>query len=226
MPFSREQFFEVFAAYNLAIWPAQVAAYAAGLVVLAVVSRASRASTRAILVLLSLMWLVNGAGYHGLAFAEVNPAARIFAVAFVAQAVLLATAAFAASRFRIEATGGPRTWCGLALALYALLLYPLVGLLAGHAWPAVPVFGIAPCPTTIFTIGVLMLGDWRLARWLLMIPAAWGVVGGSAAVLLGVPQDYGLILAVLVVIGVAVTHLRAADAAAVRPVPTPGGDRR
>ncbi len=216
VPFSREQFFEVFAAYNLSIWPAQVAAYAAGLAVLVLVFRPSRAATGATLLLLSLMWVVNGAGYHWLAFAEVNPAARIFAAVFVAQAIALARAAFGAPRFRIAAGGGYRTWAGLALALYALLIYPFLGALAGHEWPAVPVFGVAPCPTTVFTIGVLLLGEWRIARWLLVIPAAWGLVGGSAAVLLGVPQDYGLVLALLVVIGVAVTRVRQPDPA-IRP---------
>jgi uncharacterized membrane protein YjjB (DUF3815 family) len=56
-----------------------------------------------------------------------------------------------------------------------------------------PLFGVAPCPTTIFTLGMLLLSNasWRLFA----IPLVWSIIGGSAAVLLGVPQDYGLILA-------------------------------
>ena len=55
-----------------------------------------------------------------------------------------------------------------------------------------PVFGVAPCPTTIFTLGMLLPSN---AAWpLFVIPLVWSVIGGSAAVLLVVPQDYGLIL--------------------------------
>ena len=54
-------------------------------------------------------------------------------------------------------------------------------------------FGVAPCPTVIFTLALLLLSN---ARWrLVFIPLLWSAVGGSAAVLLAVPQDYGLILA-------------------------------
>lgn len=63
-----------------------------------------------------------------------------------------------------------------------------------------PLFGIAPCPTTIFTIGILLLGPWHVARWLLLIPVLWTIIGGSAALLLNVPQDYGLLAAFLAVL--------------------------
>jgi len=53
---------------------------------------------------------------------------------------------------------------------------------------------VTPCPTTIFTFGILLCaGGNRLA--VLVIPLLWSVIGGSAAVLWQVPQDYGLIAA-------------------------------
>ena len=36
-------------------------------------------------------------------------------------------------------------------------------------------------------------------RWLLIIPVLWSVIGASAAILLSVPQDFGLIAAGLIV---------------------------
>ena len=57
----------------------------------------------------------------------------------------------------------------------------------------IPAFGV-PCPTTIFTAGVLMLAtprSWRLS----IIPVMWSVIGGSAANLLGVRADYALPIA-------------------------------
>lgn len=70
-----------------------------------------------------------------------------------------------------------------------------------------PVFGVAPCPTTIFTVGVLLTGTWHVARWLLIVPGLWAAVGGSAAIFLGVPQDVALLAALAILLLFAVGHL-------------------
>jgi hypothetical protein len=139
--------------------------------------------------------------------------ARGFGILFVVQALLLVGAPFVWKSFRIVARHDVRTLAGLGLAAFAALLYPAFGWLAGHVYPATPVFGVAPCPTTIFTIGLLLLGTWRVARWLLIIPSLWALIGGSAAVLLDVPQDFGLIATVLVAVGFAVAVARGAELA-------------
>lgn len=209
MPFSAGEFFALFGVYNTAIWPLQIVAYLAGLLVVAMLFRPSQLADRVILLVLAAMWSVNGVGYHLLHFAPINPAARVFAVFFLLEAILLAAAPFR-SRDRIvfDIRPGPNVWLAAALILYAMLLYPLLGFLFGHRYPEVPMFGVAPCPTTIFTIGVLMLGRWQVVRWLLIVPALWSVVGGSAAILLSVPQDYGLIVAGVIVLAYSVTRRR------------------
>jgi hypothetical protein len=65
-----------------------------------------------------------------------------------------------------------------------------------------PLFGIAPCPTTIFTIGVLLMASDRLTLWLSIIPIAWALIGTSAALFLGVPEDLGLAVAVIALLGI------------------------
>jgi hypothetical protein len=80
------------------------------------------------------------------------------------------------------------------LILYALVAYPLLGVLLGHHYPATPTFG-APCPTTIFTFGVLLWCQRRVPAWLLIIPGLWALIGLSAAISLGVPEDVGLFVA-------------------------------
>jgi hypothetical protein len=59
---------------------------------------------------------------------------------------------------------------------------------------------VAPCPTTIFTIGILLLarGNWVL--WLSIIPVLWSLVGLAAAVQLGIPEDLGLPVAGLLLV--------------------------
>ncbi len=66
-----------------------------------------------------------------------------------------------ASRFRADPFG----WTGSGFAIFAMALYPLIGWLAGHDWPSAPMFGVAPCPTTIFTMGLLLLTEGRTWIW-------------------------------------------------------------
>jgi hypothetical protein len=76
-----------------------------------------------------------------------------------------------------------------------MVLYPLLGFAFGHAYPASPVFGVAPCPVTIFTFGMLLWTDARMPKWVLVIPLMWAALGLSASVSLGVREDLGLVVA-------------------------------
>jgi hypothetical protein len=58
---------------------------------------------------------------------------------------------------------------------------------------ALPAFGITPCPLTLFTFGLLSLTQAPVPRRLLLVPVAWSLIGGSAAGLLGIPQDWPLL---------------------------------
>ena len=80
---------------------------------------------------------------------------------------------------------------------YGMLIYPLVGALAGHTYPSSPVFGVAPCPTVIFTLGVLLCC--LRPRWyLLAMPLVWACIATSAAFKLGMTEDFGLIVSAVV----------------------------
>ena len=195
LPFSHDQFTGLFALYNAAIWPAQIVAYALGLVVLAVLLRPSDKGGAAASVALAAMWAWTGVAYHGLHFARINPAAWLFGAMFVLQAIAFATAA---ARLRFGGSSRRRRLLAAGLISYAIFLYPLVGLLAGYSVPSLPMFGVTPCPLVLFTLGVLLLGNGRW--WLWVVPLAWSFVGGTAAFLLGVPQDWPLLLSGPVVV--------------------------
>jgi hypothetical protein len=83
------------------------------------------------------------------------------------------------------------------LVVYSFVVYPLVGLLVTHPYPETPLFGVAPCPTTIFTLGLLLLVRHPRPWVPALIPLLWSVIGGSAAFLLDVPQDLGLLAAAI-----------------------------
>lgn len=211
LPFTHEQFAQVFAAYNAAVWPAQAVAYILGVIICIALARGTRASASVAAFGLAAMWIWSGVAYHVAFFATINPAAYAFGALFVVEGLLLALAG-ASRRLQFGATDRLRHWAGWGLIVYALVLYPLVGLGTGVTYPALPMFGITPCPVTLFTFGVLLLSSARVPWWMLVIPAAWSLVGGSAAWLLQVPQDWPLLLSVLAVVPIVYADRRLAAA--------------
>jgi len=214
LPFSTAQFLDVFARYNEAVWPAPVVFSAMAVMAVLLALRPAADSGRSVMAMLAFFWGWMGLVYHGLFFTRINPAAYLFGVLFVAQGVLLALVALRRApsfRLRADAAG----IAGAVLVVYALAGYPLAGWLAGQRFPAAPTFGL-PCPTVIFTFGVLLWADRRLPAWLLAIPAAWAVVGTVAAGSLGMTEDYALLPAAIAgVAGVLARHARPA----LRPEP-------
>jgi Family of unknown function (DUF6064) len=191
-PFTIEQFLGVFAAYNAAIWPTQILAYGLGLIAVSALWSRKQPAAQLILSILALMWALNGIGYHVLFFAEINPIAKGFAAFFVLQSILFAVSVLVPSDLRFEVRLSCRSAAGLLFIVYALLIYELLGYWAGHGLMAGPVFGVAPCPTTIFTIGMLLLASGTWVAWLSIIPILWSLIGVAAAVQLGITEDFGL----------------------------------
>jgi hypothetical protein len=67
---------------------------------------------------------------------------------------------------------------GLFFLLYALIVHPLIGPLMGRPWLQAEVFGVAPDPTVIATLGVLVAA--RRPHWgLLVVPVLWCAVSGA-----------------------------------------------
>lgn len=198
MPFTVDQFLEMFTIYNAAIWPAQLVSYVLGLLAVGALWWDRQRGTRVILIVLAVFWAFNGMAYHLSFFSRINPPAIVFGLLFLLQAALFAVVALTSGhiQFRLRADG--TSTVGLALIAYALLVYEALGYFAGHGLMNGPLFGVAPCPTTIFTIGMLMLAEGKMVPWLSIIPIAWSIIGASAAVLLGVPEDLGLVVAGLV----------------------------
>lgn len=194
LPFTRTEFFGVFVGYNEAVWPAQIALYALGVAALGLVFVRRRYSDRFIAAILALLWLWMGGVYHLAYFRPINPAASLFGGAFLLGAAALAWEGVVRNRLRFDARDRAQSRIGYALIAYALVVYPLLAVLLGHAYPAMPTFGL-PCPTTIFTLGMLALLRPPYPGYVLAVPVLWTLVGVQGALLLGVYEDFGLIFA-------------------------------
>jgi hypothetical protein len=191
LPFTPDQFLEIFAEYNRAFWFIALAWWLGSVGVIAAAWRNAVRASPALTLFLGALWAWNAVAYHGWLFTRINPAAWLFALLFAAQAALLFMAARGPVAY-FTATG-PKRVLGIGLVTYALV-YPFLTLALGHTYPATPTFGV-PCPTDLLTIGALLTIRGRLPVSLAIVPVLWSLVGGSAAALLNVPTDYALLAA-------------------------------
>jgi hypothetical protein len=67
---------------------------------------------------------------------------------------------------------------GFCISLFALVAYPLIGPLIGRPWLQIELFGVAPDPTVIATLGVLVAAH-RPCCELLVIPLVWCAISGA-----------------------------------------------
>lgn len=220
LPFGQDAFFALFEQYNRAIWPAQIVAYVLALAALTLairpIAHAGRARSRVIAAILALAWAWNGVAYHILFFATINFWADIFGAVFVLQALLLLWTGVWRGRLAFRIRNDARSWIGLALVIFAMAIYPAIGWALGHAWPRASIFGVTPCPMTIFTMGLLLLVDGRTPPHLAVIPVLWSMIGGTAAWFLGVTEDLALPMAGLVYLTLVVRQKRGATATPLR----------
>lgn len=197
-PFSRAEFFAVFARYNEGVWPAQLALYALAVIALALALRRSSANSRGAHVVLAILWFWMGVIYHAGFFAEINPAAILFAAIFVVQALIFVKVALGPRAVVFEPRNNLAGWTGGGLIVLGLFVYPMMSVAAGHRYPSEPTFGV-PCPTTIFTLGMLLWAMDTAPRRLFVIPLLWAVIGTVAALQLGAIEDFSLTLSLAVV---------------------------
>lgn len=200
LPFTIEQFLDVFRRYNDGVWPLQWILNALAIVALAATIRrgpwSSRAASRLASGILASLWLWMAVAYHIAFFRTINPAAWLFAAAFVGEGALIARHGLFQPRLEFDLRSDAGSRIGVALIAYALIAYPLIGYALGHRYPSTPTFGV-PCPTTIFTFGMLLLTRPPRPRALFVIPAAWAVLSVVAAVRLGMWEDIGLVVAAI-----------------------------
>lgn len=133
-----------------------------------------------------------GIFYHMAYFSTINPAAWVFGALFVLEGLLFIIAGLAWGKLSFGFDRKAIPVVGAIFILYAMAVYPLIGLAFDHWYPRAPMFGVAPCPTTIFTFGLLLWAKGPVPAYILAIPLIWSIIGTMAATGLQVPQDYGL----------------------------------
>jgi len=185
--FSPETYYRLFELYNADVWPAQIVALGAGLAILVLIVRGPRRRGRAVALLLAAAWLAVAWAYFLERYATINLAAPYFALGFAAQAILIILSGVVLGRLSFNDPKSFARTAGISLILFSFLAQPLIGFLIGRDWSGVELFGLAPDPTVLATLGVVIAAD--RVRWeFLVFPMLWCVVTGATLWTMGSPE--------------------------------------
>jgi hypothetical protein len=194
LPFSLGDFLNVFKNYNQTIFPLQIVFYLIAFLCIYFLFTGNKNLSKTISIVLSFFWLWMGIVYHLIFFSAINKAAYVFGVLFILQGIMFAGCGLIRKKLSFKYSNNIYNYIGIIFLLYALIIYPVLGTLLGHSYPYSPTFGL-PCPTTIFTFGILLFADKKFPGHLLNIPLLWSIIGISAALALTIYEDIGLLVA-------------------------------
>ena len=190
--FTLEQLLSLFEEINLAFWPMLVLAYLLGIIALVLVFKPGSRSNRIISGILAFFWLWTGIVFYLFYFGPIYPPAYAFGGLFILQGLLFLSSAIK-PRITFAYPGGANAVIGLVFIAYAMIGYPLFGLIIGHVYPQSPPFGLTPCPLTVFTFGLYLLTVRKIPWLFLVIPLLWAL-GGIIPVSVGILEDIGMII--------------------------------
>jgi hypothetical protein len=175
--FSPRTYWRMLELQNAALWPLHLAMVAAGLAIVLLVRRRPDGANLWVGGVLGLSWAFVAWSFLLNRYAAINWAIAYVAPVFFLQAALLLVAAVLPRGLTFD-RGDSIGRAGLPLSLAGLLLYPCLPLAFGRPWTNVETFGIAPDPTVIVTLGLLLAsrGPWLAA--LLPVPLLWCLLSG------------------------------------------------
>ena len=203
--FAPETYYRLFAVYNAEIWPAQVLAGLAALLILGLLVRPMPWAGRAIAALLAAGWAFVAWAYFHERYATINLAATYYAWLFAAQSLLLLVTA-ALNRLTFQHATSRIGKAGRGVFIFALIGYPLIATILGRPWLQVELFGVAPDPTVFGTFGVLAAAD-RMRWELTVIPAIWCAITVATLWTMGSPDALIILAAPLCAAAIAVIRI-------------------
>lgn len=188
MPFSPEQFFNVFLKYNSFVFPVQILFFLAGIYCISLILLKSKSAAKINSYFLVLLWLWTGIVYHIYFFSEINKTAVAFGVLFILQAVFFLIEFVFKKQLVFSYENRFDVIAGYFLVLFGLVVYPAIGLLSGNDLRHAISLGL-PCPSVIYTFGIIILSRKNYTLYKLIIPVIWAFIGFFAAIRFGVYQD-------------------------------------
>jgi Family of unknown function (DUF6064) len=206
--FSPRTYYRMLEHYNEAVWPAHLITTALGLIILGLLRRPGTTSGRSISATLAVLWVWISWMFLWKRYATINWVASYLVPLFMLQALLLVWVGVVRARLTFRSRRDGAGLVGLTLFIFSLTFYPMLARLSGRPWRQAEIFGVAPDPTTLATLGLLLLISGR-PRWeLLAIPMLWCSLSGATLWAMDSPEALIPLLTALLVLLASITFRR------------------
>ena len=200
---SIEQFFELIKSYNDTFWPLIVLTYLLGIIAIYLAYKKSELSNKIISGILAFFWIWSGLIFWIVTFGpypfsmfniSIPGIWVVLGIAFIIQGCLFIFYGIYKPSLSYKTEFDSYFYLGLVFILYAMLAFPVIGFFTEHPYPYYPIFGIASCPITIFTFGMLLWTNKKFNTLLIVFPLTYALIGIIPLFLYGVLADLGLII--------------------------------
>jgi uncharacterized protein DUF6064 len=188
--FSPRAYYRLIERYNAAVWPAHILMLALGAGLLWMLLRPTPGRSRAVAALLAALWAWVAWAFVWRRYATINWAAMYFVWLFAIEAVLLGWLGVVRNGLPFRAGKSTASVTGVVLLAFAVFVYPLLAPAAGWDWRQAEVFGIAPDPTVIGTLGILLIAESRARTGLLVVPGLLVAISGATLWAMASPEKW------------------------------------
>lgn len=199
IPFTTVQFFEIIEKYNQAVFPIQIILIILGILTLFILHSKSKLKDIIIGSFLGALWIWIGIGYHLLFFTDINKMAYIFGGLFILQGLLFLFETLKRKKLGFEFKGNFIDYLAYFLIIFGIAIYPILIYILENSIKTTITLGL-PCPSTIFTFGLILLSRPNFSKYLIIIPTIWTIIGTGAAINFGVYPDYLMPISALIAI--------------------------
>jgi hypothetical protein len=192
-------FFDKVAAYNVSIFPMQIITMIIAIILTYLLFVSGSTIINKLMkayLFLTFLWLTFMFPFEGVFKV-------VFGLILIAIAILFLLDMFAGKIELKFSEIGTKKYIILFLIFSSFVLYPIIQYMSGHSYPNILLFGVAPCPTIIFSIALLIGAMPKVDKKIFIVLIFAAIFSGvTAPIMLGVWADllllfsgiYGLII--------------------------------
>ena len=189
-----ERFLNYASRYNLDLYPAQYLMLGLGLIAILTVFFRTKTSSRFISAILAFFYGWIGIQFYMIYFKEFMPIPFVFGILFIIQALIFILEGTIRNRISFQFKADIYGLTGALLLFYAIFGYQALENLLGRGYPEILSFGMFPCPTVIFSLGILLWTGKKFPPYILIFPIIQALSGFIPAFIIGIIEDIGLII--------------------------------
>jgi len=169
--FSQATYYRQFELYNQAIWPLHSVAILFALMIFYALWKKPVWAGRGIALLFVVSWVWVALAFLYQRFYQIHVVADWYAFGFILQSGLIAWYGVIKNRFILFVESRLRVKIGSSLLFIAFVFYPFIAVLSGGSWMQFEMFALAPDPTVLATLAMLLFIKASIVLY--VIPIIW-----------------------------------------------------